>query len=159
MTSQAIINFLHLLAAVTWIGGMIFMNIIFMPSQTVIAPQERGKIVGSVAKRFSILAWLSVVILLITGIIKTPSGMMFNPGSGFGLWLTIKHVIIILMIVIGLYISLGLAPKINKLIPNPGEQPSQVFIKTQNLLKLLGLTNMILGILILVTISMMQFNY
>jgi len=159
MSSQVIINFLHLIATVAWIGGMIFMNLILMPSQAAIAPQERGKLVGAVAKKFSILAWISVIILLVTGIIKTPSGMMFNQDSNFGLWLTIKHVIIILMIIIGLYISLGLAPKLNKLIPKSGEQPSAEFVKTQNMLKTLAVVNMTFGILVLFAISMMQFNY
>lgn len=159
MSSQVIINFFHVLAAVTWIGGMIFMNLVVMPAQMAIAPQERGKLVGAVAKKFTVVAWSCVIVLIVTGIMKTPTGMMFNPGSDFGLWLTIKHVIIILMIVIGIYISVVLAPKMNKLIPKPGETPSAEFVKTQSLLKKLAIVNMCFGILILFAISMMQFNY
>lgn len=157
MSVYALNNFFHLLATVTWIGGMIFMNFILYPAQSVISPPERGKLMGSLAKRFSIAAWISVIVLIITGLVKTPEGFLLNTSTTFGVWLTVKHIAIILMIIFGLYISLGLAPKLGKLAPKPGEQPRQEFLKTQALLGKFSITNMILGIIVLFCVSMMKF--
>ncbi|GAB4295601.1 MAG: hypothetical protein Kow0098_18020 [Ignavibacteriaceae bacterium] len=102
MSFAAINNFFHLLATVTWIGGMIYSNLILFPSLAVSSPPERGKIMNAITGRFIVVAWVSVVILIITGLIKTPSELLFNTSSDFGLWLTIKHILILLMIVIGM---------------------------------------------------------
>jgi uncharacterized membrane protein len=157
MSYYAVINFLHLLATVFWIGGMIFMNLILYPAQINIAPSDRGKFMGAVAKKFSIFAWLSVIVLIITGLIKTPEGMLVNTSTHLGFWLTIKHILILLMIVFGLIISLHLAPRIQKLAPKPGEQPSKEFINNQNLLSKFSVTNMIFGIGVLFVISILKF--
>jgi uncharacterized membrane protein len=158
MSFAVINNFFHLLATVTWIGGMIFVNFVLFPSQTVIDPSQRGKLFGAVVKRFTILVWVSIVVLLLTGIYKTPSQMLFNPQGNFGLWLTVKHIAIILMIAFGVIVTFFVGPKLGRLAPQPGEQPSSEFIYTQRMMKTLALTNMILGIIVLFCVSIMQYN-
>ena len=49
-------NFLHLLASCVWIGGMIFMHFILKPAAQQINPGEAGKLLGSIAPRFTIAA-------------------------------------------------------------------------------------------------------
>jgi uncharacterized membrane protein len=154
MTLLQFYSILHLLAVIVWLGGMIFMNLILMPGTTVLDPQQRGKLTGVVAKRFSIAAWISVIVLLITGGLKTPPGMMFAPASHYGGVLMIKHILIIIVLIIGLTISFGVAPKLSKLAPKPGEAPSPEFISAQKKLKVLGTTNMILGVCIVIIISL-----
>jgi putative copper resistance protein D len=154
MESIRIINFLHLIAAVIWVGGAIFMNIVLAPSMEDINPGEQGKLMAGVAKRFTILSWLSVIILLITGASKTPAGMMFDTASRFGMFLTIKHVTIILMILAGLTITFIAGPKMKKNAPKPGEMPSQEFMSARKLLSVLSVLNTILGILVVLFISM-----
>ncbi len=111
MTLLQFYSMLHLLAVITWLGGMLFMNLVLMPGMSVLEPMQRGMLTGAVAKRFSILAWSSVIVLIITGILKTPPGMMFAPQSHYGGVLLIKHILILIGIIIGLNISLGVAPK------------------------------------------------
>ncbi|OGU29925.1 MAG: hypothetical protein A2057_05460 [Ignavibacteria bacterium GWA2_35_9] len=158
MSFAVINNFLHLLATVTWIGGMIFMNIVLFPAQTAIDPGQRGKLFGAIVKRFLIIVWISVIVLLLTGLYKTPSYLLFNPESGFGLWLTVKHIAILLMILFGLLITFVVSPKLRKLAPKPGDQPLPEFIKAQKNMTLLARTNMTLGIIVLFCVSMMQYN-
>ncbi len=157
MSFAVINNFLHLLATVTWIGGIIFMNLVLFPSQTAIDPGQGGKLFGAVIKRFLIIVWVSVVVLLLTGLYKTPSYMLFNPESRFGFWLTVKHTAILLMIIFGLMVTFIFSPKLRKLAPKPGEQPSTEFIKAQKNMSLAARTNMILGIIVLFCVSMMQY--
>lgn len=158
MSFDVINNFLHLLTTVSWIGGMIFVNIVLMPSQTVIDPPQRGKLFGAVVKRFTVVVWVSIVVLLLTGLYKTPSHMLLSPEGNFGLWLTIKHIVIILMIVFGAVVTFMVGPKLGKLAPQPGDQPSPEFINAQKMMKTLAITNMALGIIVLFCVSMMQYN-
>jgi uncharacterized membrane protein len=158
MSYAVINNFLHLLATVTWIGGIIFMNVVLVPSQSAISPEQRGKLSGVIVKRFLILVWGSVIILIITGLYKTPTQMLFYPESGFGYWLTVKHAAIILMIIFGLIVTFVISPKLRSLAPKTGEQPSAEFIKAQKNMSLIARTNMVLGLLVLFCVSMMQYN-
>ena len=157
MSFSVINNFLHLLATVSWIGGIIFINIVLFPSQTAIEPSQRGKLFGAVVKRFTVVVWISVIVLLLTGLYKTPSSMLFNPVSRFGFWLTVKHIAILLMIINGILLTFVISPKMRKLSPQPGEQPLTEFIKAQKNIGTIALANMILGIIILFCVSMMQF--
>lgn len=62
-----ILLWLHVLAAVAWIGGMIFNLFVLRPSMAVVEPKQRVKLVLGVLRRFIPLAWLSIAILAITG--------------------------------------------------------------------------------------------
>jgi uncharacterized membrane protein len=158
MSYAVVNNFLHLLATVSWIGGIIFMNFVLVPSQAAISPEQRGKLFGAVVKRFLILVWGSVIVLIITGLYKTPEQFLFYPESRFGLWLTVKHAAIILMIIFGLIITFVVSPKLRTLAPKPGEQPSAEFVNAQKNMSLIARTNMVLGIIVLFCVSMMQYN-
>jgi putative copper resistance protein D len=147
-------SILHLLAVVTWIGGMIFVNLSLVPSISNMAPEQQGAVMGRVTKRFSIISMICILVLLITGFLKVPEGMLFAPASHYGLILLIKHILVLIAIIIGLYISFGVAPKIRKLAPKPGEAPSAEMISAQKTLGALAFTNMIVGVLIIIIISL-----
>ena len=146
---SSMIDFLHLLATVTWIGGMIYVNLALIPSLTAIDPPQRGRLLGAVAGRFAILAWGSVVVLLVTGLLKTPPGQLFRPSTTFGAILALKHALTLLMVFAGLLVTLVIAPKLGTLTPKPGEKPSLDFLKVQKQLSMLGLANMIMGVAVL----------
>jgi copper resistance protein D len=152
---EVIVNFLHLLATAVWIGGAIFIQLILNPSLFLIEPQQSGKLQGIIAKRFSITAWSCLIILIITGIIKTPSNMYFNTASDMGLYLTIKHGLIILMIILGLAIGLIIGPRMRASAPKQGEKPSGEFLKHSKQLHRVAMLNTLLGILVLVYASML----
>jgi uncharacterized membrane protein len=149
MTLSTIINFLHLLATVTWIGGMLYYNIILKPSLTSIDPSQRGRLLGAVMKRFIFLSWGCIIILVITGLLITPSQMLLNVAGVYGITLTLKHFVILLMIVIGLVITFSLRPKLHSLSPSPEKSPSLEFLKVQNQLSVLGRLNALLGVMVL----------
>lgn len=154
MSGFAINNFIHLLTAVIWIGGMIYTNIVFMPSLSVIEPSQRGAILGAVAKRFTIVSWTSILVLLVSGFFKTPGEMLFTTSNSYGLMITIKHIIFLVMIVFGALITFKFAPVLRKGAPGPGEKPSAKFLDAQKKLKILSTTNMILGIGVLLAVSL-----
>jgi putative copper export protein len=156
MTMSDITNFLHLLATTTWIGGMIYINLVLNPSLAAIDPPQRGKLVGAAAKRFVFYSFGSVLILLITGLMMTPSGLLFNFSTTYGLVLTLKHFLVLSMILIGLIITFFISPKLGSLAPQPGGKPSLDFLQTQALLSRLAFINMVLGILVLLCVAILQ---
>jgi uncharacterized membrane protein len=155
MTVSTITEFLHVLATTTWIGGMIYTNAVLMPSISAINPQERGKLIGAVSKRFTLYAWGSIIILVITGFMATPSGLLFSTATTYGTTLTIKHVVVLVMIVVGLLITFVISPKLMSLAPSPGDKPSPDYLKTQGQLTLLARVNLVLGILVLLLAVML----
>jgi uncharacterized membrane protein len=149
-------DFLHLLATAVWIGGMIYSIFVLMPSLTAIEPPQRGKLMGLTGKRFSFFAWGSVVVLLITGYLKTPEEMLFDTSTTYGMTLMLKHLAILLMIIFGILIAFVIVPKIGKLAPKPGEPPSPDFLMAQKQLPVFAITNTILGIAVLLFVALLR---
>ena len=59
---------IHLLAAATWIGGMIFLSSVLAPlMQGRNVPAEHVALFRSAARRFRLVVWLSILSLLMTG--------------------------------------------------------------------------------------------
>ncbi|HMN17395.1 MAG TPA: CopD family protein [Ignavibacteriaceae bacterium] len=149
------INFFHLLGTSVWIGGMIYTHFILLPSVSKIDPGESGKLQGIAAKRFSIIAWVAIIILIITGFLKTPGEMLLNISTQFGIVLFIKHIFILGVVLVGIVIGGIVVPGLRKNMPNPGEKPREKFLLFKKRLELLATTNLILGILILICASML----
>lgn len=102
------------------------------------------------------MSWLSVLILLVTGILKTPSSMLFDTISSYGVILTVKHVMIILMIICGLMITFVFAPKLRRYIPSPGSGPAPEFIAAQNGIKIFSSPNPLLGVGVLFCVALLH---
>lgn len=61
-------KFLHLVAAIVWLGGMAFMLLALRPSLgTLPTPAQRLPLLAAVLRRFFILVWASIAILLLSG--------------------------------------------------------------------------------------------
>jgi uncharacterized membrane protein len=151
MTPAWFLQFAHLLATVAWIGGMIFMKAILVPSLAVLEPPQRGRLMGSIAKRFTALAWSSVVILALTGFAKAPEGLLGDTTTDVGVLLTVKLALFAGMVVVGLVITFGVAPKLGGLAP--GAAPTPAFLKAQKALDALSAVNALFGLAILGIVS------
>ncbi len=58
---------LHLLAAVVWIGGMLFLGMVLTPVLRDRPPVERASLLHGVGRRFLKIGWTALAILLLTG--------------------------------------------------------------------------------------------
>ena len=101
---QAIISWIHLVAAAIWVGGSIFIGIVFSPILKTISTtvEERIQIMIKVGKRFNKIAVPSLIILMITGLynshllLSKPDLLM---ATSYGTFLTIKIILVIALIV------------------------------------------------------------
>ncbi len=63
-----LLKFLHLAAAIVWLGGMTFMLLALRPSLgTLQTPAQRLPLLVEVLRRFFAAVWLSVAVLLLSG--------------------------------------------------------------------------------------------
>jgi uncharacterized membrane protein len=66
---QALMKFLHIAAAMTWLGGAAFMLFALRPALAgQLAPPQRLPLIAQILTRFFALVWASIVILLLTGL-------------------------------------------------------------------------------------------
>ena len=136
----SVVNFLHLFATVAWLGAMTTNAFILLPSirDTLEAPVA-GKLIGVVMKRFRVLVYTSIGVLIVTGIGMT-SSMKFMQFTN--LWSTIysiKHIIMIIVIILVIYSFEGLSKKVSKLSAK-GPSPELANLqKRQIMLSYIGL--------------------
>jgi uncharacterized membrane protein len=101
---QAIITWIHLVSAAIWVGGSLFIGIVFSPLLKTIANslEERMQIMIRVGRRFNKIAVPSLIILMITGLynshllLSKPDLLM---ATSYGTFLTIKIILVIALIV------------------------------------------------------------
>jgi len=155
MPSANVVDFLHLLVTAVWIGGMLFMKLVLMPGMQAIEPAQRGRLMGAIAKRFTIVAWSCIVVLLVTGILKTQSGYLLSTESRYGQLLLAKHLMFAGMIVIGLVITFAVAPRLKALAPAPGSPPPAALVSAEKRLELLSAVNTVLGLAVLLVVAAM----
>lgn len=109
---------LHLISTVVWIGGIFFILFIAIPSSKQVMGAEPGKLMGEISKRFTPLANYSIILLVVTGIILSGLNKQFtglgNFGNNWTLVLTLKHILVLAMIVIHFYRGLLLIPEIGR---------------------------------------------
>ncbi len=144
------IKWIHLMATVAWIGGMLTNFFIYLPVLgKVLEPPTLGKLMGAVMKRFRVMVYISIGLLLITGIL---SGFVLGDSNDFSSgdsWIVIlfaKIAVFTVMVILALYAFEILAPKVAKIA---ADGPSPRLVRIQKTQMSLALTGFIMGIIIL----------
>lgn len=84
----ALMKFLHIAAAVTWLGGISFMLLALRPAaQALLAPPQRLPLIAAVLGKFFRLVWVSIGVLLATGLVMLLAVGMKNAPTGWHLML------------------------------------------------------------------------
>ena len=101
---QAIITWIHLVAAAIWVGGSLFIGIVFSPLLKTMTSsiEERMQIMIRVGRRFNKVAVPSLIILMVTGL-YTSHVLLSRPdllvSTSYGTFLIIKIILVIALIV------------------------------------------------------------
>ena len=65
----ALMKFLHIISAIAWLGGVSFMLFALRPAAVeLLAPPQRLPLITQVLRRFFLLVWPAIAILLVTGL-------------------------------------------------------------------------------------------
>lgn len=85
-----LMKFLHIAAAIAWLGGVSFMLLALRPAATaLLAPPQRLPLIAQVLSRFFVLVWASIAILLATGLVMLLNVGMKNAPLGWHVMLGI----------------------------------------------------------------------
>jgi len=81
-----LMNFLHIAAAVVWLGGVAFMVFAMRPAAAkLLPPPLRMPFIAQALRRFFVAVWLSIGLLLLTGLAMMLSVGMKNAPIGWHL--------------------------------------------------------------------------
>jgi len=117
MVLNLVLHWLHLSAVVLWIGALGFNIMILTPSLKRIDLTNRSKLMSNVMPSFLKLVWISIVIIVGTGLYRVAfvndmTELSDFTSTSYGLSLIAKMSIVAVMIAIAAVITLRLAPKI-----------------------------------------------
>ncbi|MCC7024012.1 MAG: DUF4149 domain-containing protein [Thermomicrobiales bacterium] len=147
--------FVHVVSAVVWVGGMLFLALVIAPATRQMPPAERGPLFSIVGRRFRTIGWLCIALLIATGIANVAfrgvtwgdvaSGRLLT--SDFGRVLTAKLAVIAVMIALSLAHDLLLGPA------SAAARPDPVLLQRAAALRrraaLVGRVNTLLALLVL----------
>ena len=137
----ALVTFLHDLFTAAWIGGLITLGLTVLPSVRKVSGKtpETKKLMDVIQKRHSVLVYVSIIGLVLTGLLqanRSPAFLgLFSFGNAYSAVLAVKHLLVLAMITITLYRSLALGKT---------STPAQEKLKA-----ILLILNIVLGISIL----------
>ena len=148
---------LHILAAVSWVGGMIFLSLVLAPLvRSRKAVPEFMALFRSAALRFRPIVWVAMAILVMTGpmLLSHRGVSVMHPSSWAGI-VTVKLTLVALLLVLTLLHDLVLGPQVSRLSAIPESQRTsgeQVVFKTARWLPRLSL---LIAVAVVITAAML----
>ena len=146
-----LIKWIHLLAAVAWIGTMFANFFIYIPViSNQLDPPSAGKLIGTVMKRIRVLVYICITLFILAGVLLVSLyGSNMGPirvGDPWFLYFFGKMLVFLIMVVLAVYAFEVLAPRITRL---SAKGPSPILGRLQKRQKIVALIGFILGILII----------
>lgn len=111
---SGLVFFLHDLFTVIWIGGLIALGVTTFPAarKALGKGPEMKALMDAIMKRQSILVYVSMLGLILTGLLQARRAEaftgLFSFGNPYTTVLSLKHLLVAVMIAISLYRSLAL---------------------------------------------------
>ncbi|RUM47078.1 MAG: hypothetical protein DSY47_07180 [Hydrogenothermus sp.] len=139
---DAVLLWIHIIAVLIWIGGMLYTLFILRPSLSVIG-EKKGIFMKSIMDKFFPLVWIAIATLILT------EGYKAHYFISSPLFI-LKLVIYIVMVINFSYIYFGLYKK----LPS-AENKQEIMAKITTLIKV----NFTLGIVIILLIELVRFGF
>lgn len=158
--ADALIMWAHLVAASIWVGGSIFIGIVFAPLLKTMSDTVEGRlsIMIRVGRKFNKIAIPSLIILIVTGIYNS-SNLLVRPSlilsTTYGQILVIKVIlVIILLITFAIHVRL-IRVEIEKKIES-GQFSEELVQKIRSKIIALGRITVIVSIAILLMAALLH---
>jgi uncharacterized membrane protein len=114
---------LHLLAAISWIGGTIFLSVVLVP---VLKREpflsQKALLFRTIARRFRAVVWGAIAVLLFTGpLLLHQQGIPIMNPSGWPMILAVKLGLVTILLLLTLTHDLILGPRVGRIVQLPTE--------------------------------------
>ena len=152
----AVSYWLHMVATIVWVGGLAMMSLVGWPgARKVLGPgPQLSALVADWHRRFNPLAWLSLAVLVGTGLTQMSANSNYDGflaiTNGWSAAILAKHVVIVAMVVVGVYMNWALQPALARLamLEAHGQAPAEAASLRRRELTLTRL-NLACGLLVL----------
>lgn len=156
---KTLIDWMHIMATVVWIGGMITNLFVIRPVlASTLTPPDAGKFMGALMKRFRIIVYTSIVILGVTGIplkiINENYISIINFENNWEIVSFVKHLCYGVLVMVAVYSFEILSPKVAKVA---AQGPSPALQALQKKQMALGGLAFLAAMVILVLSSLMRY--
>jgi len=142
---------LHILAAVIWIGGMLFLSLVAVPVlRQVDSPLLRTDLFRKMAWRFRRLVWVCLAVLILTGIVNVAYYGDTTPGAPYLKVLGIKLGLVVVLVAMGVAHDFIIGPRAARAQSRDGLRPTGTDLLMVQLAPWVGRLNLLLGVIILV---------
>jgi len=151
----ALVYWLHLLATVTWIGGIVAISILVLPAaRKSLEPVDQLAFLEALQKRLEPLAWFSLGMLIATGLFQLSANSHYNGffdvSTQWSLAILVKHGLVGVMIVVSAVQTWEVLPAIRRtLMRRERGATEEEIVRLQKREERLLRMNFILSILIL----------
>jgi uncharacterized membrane protein len=146
-----LLAWIHVLAAVVWMGGMVFLSVVLMPVfRRGTFGADRRILFQSLGRRFRAIVWLMIAILIVSGplLISSRTGTLEEPDA----WRSVLHMK--LWVVAGLILltaahDFWLGPLVGRLRREASEIPSPADLLLIRLSTVVARLGLLLGVIVL----------
>ncbi len=152
---------LHMLAAITWIGSLVAIYVLVLPiSRRVLQPVDDLALLDGVQKRLEPVTWFSVSLLIVTGLFQ----MSVNPHyNGFlstsGQWalaILAKHTLVAALVAVSAVHTWDVLPSMRRALMRKQKTGEEEFLRLQRRERALLTASLVLGALILLATAVMR---
>jgi len=110
---------LHMIATVTWIGGLVALNTLFIPAaRNDLAVEDYTRLLDRIQRRLDPLAWLSLAVLVGSGLFQMSASPNYEGFFQFtNRWsqaILAKHLLFLAMTGVSAYLTWGLLPALRR---------------------------------------------
>jgi uncharacterized membrane protein len=130
--------YVHILSAIVWIGGMLFLPLVIVPVTRGLPPAERAALFGAVGRRFRAVGWTCIGLLLVTGTINVSYRIawasLFSSAlwtSTFGQTLAAKLSVVAILLALSVYHDFFVGPRSVRLTQHPAASADAQRVRRQ----------------------------
>ena len=151
-----LIRWIHVMAAVTWIGGNLTLAMIIVPYfRQNLPPVKRIQLLTQIGKRFEPVVWGCVLILFFTGIANVFESLGLSSGievNAYMRTLLIKLLLFIILLILTAMHSFVLGPKLSKAIEGLDEELDALPTHVDSIRKRLSIVSSVMGVVSLLVL-------
>ena len=147
---------IHILAACLWIGGMLFLVLVLIPAlRTLPDPRMRAELISVTGRRFRLVGWVTLAVLVITGWTNLYARGVRVAGLfdgafwqvPFGQVLAWKLVFVLLILTLSVVHDFHVGPKASELASSRQASPEQA-LRWRRAATWMGRLNLLLALVV-----------
>ena len=146
----------HILAAMVWVGGMLFLALVVVPAARKLPPAERSALFHLVGPRFRMVGWACIGLLIATGVANVAYrgvtwATLFTAelwASEFGRVLALKLGVVVVMLALSLFHDFVLGPASVRAHQAAGARPSAEALALRKRASWLGRITTVLALIV-----------